>query len=91
MITVGATRFDGIRASYSNFGDSIDIMAPGGDMSIDQNADGQPDGVLSTFANDYQFEEGTSMSAPHVTGIVGLLVSAKPTLVQSDVEQILKD
>ena len=91
IITVGATRFDGTRAPYSNRGAVIDIMAPGGDEAVDLNADGYGDGVLSLYGNEYNFEQGTSMSAPHVAGVVGLLVSLVPDLDQATAEIILKE
>jgi serine protease len=90
VITVGATRYDGRRAEYSNWGAHIDVMAPGGQVNLDQNQDGQPDGVLSLFDNAYDFEQGTSMAAPHVSGIVGLLASVSPGLDQAQVLQLLR-
>jgi serine protease len=53
VIAVGATRYDGQQAYYSNGGDALDIAAPGGDMLVDQNGDGEPDGILQvSFCND---------------------------------------
>jgi hypothetical protein len=46
VISVGATRFDGQVVSYSNRGSALDVVAPGGDQSVDQNGDGFSDGVL---------------------------------------------
>ena len=46
VIGVGASRADNTRAGYSNTGYGIDFMAPGGDLSRDQNNDGYADGVL---------------------------------------------
>lgn len=77
VITVGAHRYDGRRSEYSNYGNLIDVMAPGGQTSLDQNGDGYPDGVLSLQANEYNYEQGTSMASPHVTGIVALMAAAK--------------
>jgi serine protease len=91
IITVGATRVDGTRAPYSNRGDVIDLMAPGGDEAVDLNADGYGDGVLSLYGNEYNFEQGTSMSSPHVAGVVGLLVSLVPDLDQATAELILME
>jgi len=46
VIAVGATRYDGQRASYSTGGAALDIAAPGGDPNVDQNGDGYGDGIL---------------------------------------------
>jgi serine protease len=97
VICVGATRFNGRRASYSNFGSRIDVMAPGGEVAEDANGDGYPDGVLSTFRNDdtgmptYVFEQGTSMATPHVAGLVSLMKARNPSLTFAQVRQILVD
>ena len=90
LITVGATRLDGLRADYSNFGPAIDVMAPGGQLGIDQNQDEIDDGVLSTWGVDVRIEQGTSMSAPHVAGIAGLIVSANPELTHEQVHNLIR-
>lgn len=84
VIAVSATRFDERLAGYSNYGSSIDLAAPGGDVAVDQNRDGYVDGVLqNTFNPDtkntgdfgYYFFQGTSMAAPHVAGVAALVAS----------------
>ena len=64
-------------------------------MGTDWYRNGFPDGVLSpTFAEtagnwDYKFEQGTSMAAPHVAGVVSLMLSVNPDLGQEDARQLL--
>ncbi len=83
-IAVGATKFDGKRCSYSQFGTGLDVMAPGGDTGYDQNHDGYGDGILQqTFSGGYAnwgyyFFSGTSMATPHVAAIAALVKANKP-------------
>lgn len=68
VIAVGATTRNGARSSYSNYGDWVDICAPGGDAYYTN--------ILSTLpGNSYGSMAGTSMACPHVTGVAALIVS----------------
>jgi len=100
-IAVGATRFDGKRCSYSQWGTGIDVVAPGGDVGVDQNLDGYGDGILQqTFSGgygnfSYWFFEGTSMATPHVAAIAALRKSFKSgdtnSQVRTAIESTTKD
>ena len=82
VLAVGATRYDETRAYYSNYGPNLDVVAPGGDVTVDQNGDGYGDGVLqNTFSGSdvtkfgYWFAQGTSFSAPHASALAAMLVA----------------
>ncbi len=85
VIVVGASARDGRRASYSNYGLRVSVMAPGGDAS---------DGVLSLGKNDditygYSSSAGTSMASPHIAGLASLMKALQPDINQSQVLRAL--
>ena len=70
VVAVGAVAPDYTRAEYSNYGDWVDIAAPGGDQTYDNGL------ILSTIpGNNYTSYQGTSMACPHVAGVAALIVS----------------
>lgn len=98
VISVSAVDQQRRLAPYSNFGNLIDVAAPGGDNSVDLNGDGYPDGVLSTSGSVsgdrlnfvYTFLNGTSMASPHVAGVLALMRSVNPALTPDDIDALLE-
>ena len=67
------------QTDYSNGGERVDVCAPGKD-------------ILSTVStNGYDYDSGTSMAAPHVTGVAGLVWSVNPSLSGADVKRIIRE
>jgi subtilisin family serine protease len=98
IISVSAVDANKDLAPYSNYGSTIDVAAPGGDMAQDVDGDGYSDGVLSTRGDDtsdenteyvYNFLQGTSMACPHMAGVAALMKSVKPDLTPSDLDLLL--
>jgi serine protease len=99
VIAVGATRYDETLSYYSNYGLNLDLVAPGGDLNVDQNGDDYEDGILqqtyqidgeSTISWGYRFTEGTSMAAAHVSGVAALLIANGNALSPAEVRQALE-
>jgi subtilisin family serine protease len=79
-------------ATYSSFGSTVDIAAPGGERAY-----GDEYGVWSLvwdFQNGgpwYESYQGTSMATPHVSGIAALVLAANPGLTATQLRARLLD
>jgi subtilisin family serine protease len=100
VIAVGAVDLHRDRAWYSNYGAGIDLVAPGGDLSVDDNADGVGDGIYqetitsacpppATSPTDYCGMNGTSMASPHVAAAAAILRSHRPQATRNQVRTAL--
>ena len=79
-ITVGGVDKNELRASQSNFGECIDIFAPGWDIVAGW-----------TGSNSiYRSSSGTSNAAPIVSGIVAMMLQENPAMTQQEVDAKLK-
>ena len=82
IMTVAATDSSNHEASFSNFGNCVDIWAPG-------------ESILSTWKLGDKFRDthtisGTSMASPHVAGAAALFLSSQPETTPREVETALK-
>lgn len=79
VIAVGAVDATDRRASYSNGGAKLDIVAPG-------------TGITSLYpTNGIRKLSGTSMASPHAAGLAALLLSAQPSLTPEQIRQVVRD
>ena len=75
VISVAATDAAGDKASYSNFGAGVDISAPGGSGTSETGRIIQNTVNPATGETVFVGFQGTSMAAPHVSGVAALIRS----------------
>ena len=86
IVNVCATNAMGKRAPYSERGANLTVCAPSADATDDQ----QPEVTTTSVQNDYTHTfNGTSASAPMVSGVIALMLQANPKLTWRDVPLIL--
>lgn len=79
VIAVGATDSNNIRAYFSNYGSGLDVVAPGVNI------------YSTSLNNGYSYGNGTSFSAPQVSGTIALMLSYNPTLTNTQIRNYLRE
>lgn len=78
VIGVGAVNRDGSYADYSNYGQQIDVVAPG-------------ESIYTTHLNNsYTTTSGTSVAAPQVAALAAVLMQEHPTLTVKEIADIIR-
>ncbi len=85
VVSVGANDDRDQRASFSNYGLTVDLFAPGDEIvstvPLAYDSDGTPDG--------YDTYSGTSMASPHAAGVASLIKSRYPALGAAQIKRRL--
>jgi len=78
VLAISAFDHNDNKANFSTYGHWIDVAAPGAS-------------IYSTYFDDtYATFSGTSMAAPHVCGVAGLILSKNPAFSNEEVRQVLR-
>lgn len=86
---VGSLDQQGLKANYSNFGPTIQLLAPGGDAAFPIWSASNT-GFSTPLSNTYNTKVGTSFSAPMVAGAASLYWSVNPAATVDAVIAALK-
>ncbi|CAA6821089.1 MAG: Alkaline serine protease, subtilase family protein [uncultured Sulfurovum sp.] len=96
IIGVGASTEANDVGSYSNYGQNIEVIAPGGDteqssglLGIDDTGEHGGTNQLNLVTNNYSFIDGTSFATPITAGVVALMYATYPNITPAQVKDIL--
>lgn len=79
ILAVGASTRNGQRCTYSNYGSSLDVVAPGDSI------------YTTTLNNSYDpYFSGTSAACPQVAAIAALILGVNPDLTNTEVYNIIR-
>ena len=79
VFAVSSTNHWNEKSPFSNFGDYVDVVAPG-------------ENIASTYSgNQYAALSGTSMASPHVAALAAMIRSVNPALTNGEVMQLMRD
>ena len=84
VLAVGASTPADLRASFSNYGDRLDLVAPGTGIVSTLMAGTHSYGLYNNTGN------GTSFASPHVAGVAALVRGLRPDLGQADVRELIR-
>ena len=89
VVSVSAVISDKTLASYSSYGSTIDVAAPGGNSAnavYSTLASDSTGSIVSTYGGYY----GTSMATPHVAGVAALMKGVYSSLTPDDFDTLLQ-
>lgn len=89
-ITVAASDYNDAKAYFSNWGEKIDVAAPGVDILSTRATVNPLCTTARTVGTNYCRISGTSMATPHVAGLAALLLAKNPGLNNEEVRQIIR-
>lgn len=101
VITVASSDHLDKKSDFSNWGVKIDVIAPGGDsgtydnnyynniLSLRANGTDLYGGGAMIVGNNYYRARGTSMAAPHTSGVAALILSLNPSWSPEEIRQAL--
>ncbi len=87
-ISVAATNWQDGLSYYSNWGNGLDISAPGGEMYSNTTEEA---GIYSSVPGGYAYYQGTSMAAPQVTGTAAVVVAVNGSMSASSLRSRILD
>eukprot|EP01083_Nonionella_stella_P144589 451671_1 len=79
-ITVGSYDRSGYKSGFSNYGQCVDVWAPGTSIYS---------AIASNKDNKYEYKQGTSMASPYIAGVVANVLYINPDLSFEDVKAVL--
>lgn len=91
VLAVGSINSQLQMSSFSNFGETVSVLAPGGDV-VTSFGTGINEQIFSSLpGNSYGFKRGTSASAPFVSGLAALIKSILPKIDAQNLKSLIKN